>query len=213
MEQIQEEKPHKTGDFSTAILDKKKAPNKLMVEDAVNDDNSTICLSQTKLGELDIFKGDPVLIKGKKRHETLCIALVDNDLEDGKIRMNKVVRKNLRVRLGDIVTIKAAADAPNLTRIHVLPMDDTIEGISGDITQTYLIPYFRDAYRPVKKGDLFIVRGGFKAVEFKVVACEPKDYGIVAPQTMLFTEGEPIKREDEEKLDDVGYDDIGGCRK
>lgn len=30
---------------------------------------------------------------------------------------------------------------------------------------------------------------------------------------MLFTEGEPIKREDEEKLDDVGYDDIGGCRK
>ena len=30
---------------------------------------------------------------------------------------------------------------------------------------------------------------------------------------MLFDEGEPIKREDEEKLDGVGYDDIGGCRK
>jgi transitional endoplasmic reticulum ATPase len=30
---------------------------------------------------------------------------------------------------------------------------------------------------------------------------------------MLFTEGEPIKREEEEKLDEVGYDDIGGCRK
>jgi transitional endoplasmic reticulum ATPase len=29
----------------------------------------------------------------------------------------------------------------------------------------------------------------------------------------MFTEGEPIKREDEEKLDDIGYDDIGGCRK
>ena len=42
---MQEEKPHKQGDFSTAILDKKKAPNKLMVEDAINDDNSTICLS------------------------------------------------------------------------------------------------------------------------------------------------------------------------
>jgi len=26
---------------------------------------------------------------------------------------------------------------------------------------------------------------------------------------MLFTEGEPIKREEEEKLDEVGYDDIG----
>jgi len=29
----------------------------------------------------------------------------------------------------------------------------------------------------------------------------------------MFTEGEPISREDEEKLDEVGYDDIGGCRK
>ena len=25
--------------------------------------------------------------------------------------------------------------------------------------------------------------------------------------------GEPVKREDEEKLDDVGYDDVGGVRK
>ena len=31
--------------------------------------------------------------------------------------------------------------------------------------------------------------------------------------TLLFDEGEPIKREDEENLDGVGYDDIGGCRK
>lgn len=57
-------------------------------------------MSQSKLNELKIFKGDPILIKGKKRHETLVIALVDNKLEEGKIRMNKVVRKNLRVRLG-----------------------------------------------------------------------------------------------------------------
>lgn len=162
---------------------------------------------------MGIFKGDAVLLKGKKRHETLCIALTDNTLADDKIRMNKVVRKNLRVRLGDIVSVRAAEDVPNLDKIHVLPLDDTIEGITGDLASTYLIPYFKDAYRPVKKGDLFIVRGGFKSVEFKVVATEPKEYGLVAPNTMLFTEGEPIKREDEEKLDDVGYDDIGGCRK
>lgn len=57
------------------------------------------------------------------------------------------------------------------------------------------------------------MRGGFKAVEFKVVATEPGEFGIVAPTTMMFTDGEPIKREDEEKLDEIGYDDIGGCRK
>jgi len=37
--------------------------------------------------------------------------------------------------------------------------------------------------------------------------------GIVAPNTRLFTEGEPVKREEEEKADGVGYDDLGGCRK
>ena len=31
---------------------------------------------------------------------------------------------------------------------------------------------------------------------------------------MIHCEGEPIKREDEEEaLNEVGYDDVGGCRK
>jgi len=48
--------------------------------------------------------------------------------------MNKCVRKNIRCRLGDLVTVKGASEVPNLTKIHVLPMADTIEGISGDLT-------------------------------------------------------------------------------
>merc|ERR1719473_784228 len=52
-----------------------------------------------------------------------------------------------------------------------------------------------------------------RAVEFKVVEVDPGDFCIVAPDTVIFCEGEPIKREDEERLDDVGYDDIGGVRK
>ena len=51
-----------------------------------------------------------------------------------------------------------------MTKIHVLPFQDSIEGITGDLTKTFLIPYFKDAYRPVKKGDTFIVRGNFKPV-------------------------------------------------
>merc|ERR1711871_397672 len=77
----------------------------------------------------------------------------------------------------------------------------------------FLKPYFLEAYRPVRKGDLFLVRGGMRAVEFKVVETDPADFCIVAPDTVIHCEGEPIKREDEERLDEVGYDDIGGCRK
>lgn len=47
----------------------------------------------------------------------------------------------------------------------------------------------------------------------QVVETDPAEYCIVAPDTEIFCEGEPIKREDEEKLDDVGYDDVGGVRK
>ena len=52
-------------DYSTAILEKKKAPNKLQVEDSVQDDNSVVELTQAKMDELKIFKGDAVILRGK----------------------------------------------------------------------------------------------------------------------------------------------------
>lgn len=52
-----------------------------------------------------------------------------------------------------------------------------------------------------------------RTVEFKVVETDPEPFCIVAPDTMIHCEGEPIKREDEERLNEVGYDDIGGCKK
>lgn len=96
------------------------------VDEALNDENSSIQISSSKMTELKLFKGDAILIKGKKRHETVAVCLVDPKLDDGKIRMNKTIRKNLRVRLGDVVMIKPAGEVPNLTKIHVLPLADTI---------------------------------------------------------------------------------------
>ena len=60
-------------DLATAILKEKKKPNRLIVEDAVNDDNSVVALSQAKMDELQLFRGDTVLLKGKKRKQTVCI--------------------------------------------------------------------------------------------------------------------------------------------
>lgn len=52
--------------------------------------------------------------------------------------------------------------------------------------------YFADAYRPVRKGDLFLVRGMMRSVEFKVMETNPSVYSIVAPDTEIFCDGEPI---------------------
>lgn len=160
--------------------------------------------------------------------------------------MNKVVRANLRVRLGDVVSVHTCPDVKYGKRVHILPIDDTIEGVTGNLFDAYLkrglllkirflvshspllqlhffefwliilivfAAYFLEAYRPVRKGDLFLVRGGMRSVEFKVIETDPGEYCVVAPDTEIFCEGEPIKREDEEKLNEVGYDDVGGVRK
>jgi len=54
------------------------------------------------------------------------VALSDDEMSNEKIRMNKVVRQNLRVRIGDVVSISACPDVQYGKRIHVLPIDDTV---------------------------------------------------------------------------------------
>lgn len=127
-------------------------------------------------------------------------------------------------------SIQPCPDVKYGKRIHVLPIDDTVEGITGNLFEVYLKPYFLEAYRPIRKGnkslcdkgtthlklylmasqwhhssemniilfflgDIFLVRGGMRAVEFKVVETDPSPYCIVAPDTVIHCEGEPIKRE------------------
>ena len=65
----------------------------------------------------------------------------------------------------------------------------------SNLFEVYLKPYFLEAYRPIHKGDIFMVRGGMRGVEFKVIETDPSPYCIVAPDTVIHCEGEPVKRE------------------
>ncbi|GMH11954.1 hypothetical protein Nepgr_013795 [Nepenthes gracilis] len=51
------------------------------------------------------------------------------------------------------------------------------------------------------------------SVEFKAIETDPGEYCVVAPDTEIYCEGEPVKREDENRLDEIGYNDVGGVRK
>lgn len=117
--------------MATAILRKKDKPNRLLVDEAIANDNSVVTLSQAKMDELQLFRGDSVLLKGKRRKETVCIVLADDNCPDEKIRMNRVIRNNLRVRLSDVVSVQVCAQVKYGTRIHVLPLDDTMIGLTG----------------------------------------------------------------------------------
>ena len=72
---------------------------------------------------------------------------------------------------------------------------DCLKIIYRNLFEVYLKPYFLEAYRPIRKGDIFLVRGGMRAVEFKVIETDPSPYCIVAPDTVIHCEGEPVKRE------------------
>lgn len=50
-------------DYSTAILERKKAPNRLVVDEAINDDNSVVTLHPATMEQLQFFRGDTVLLK------------------------------------------------------------------------------------------------------------------------------------------------------
>ena len=177
----------KEEDPALAILRPKKSPNRLFVDEAVNDDNSCIALHPTTMETLQLFRGDTVLVKGKRRRDTVCIVLADETCEQSRVRMNKIVRKNLRLRLGDLAGVYPCPDVPYGQRIHVLPIDDTIEGLSPNtnLFEVFLKPYFLEAYRPARNGDIFLVRGAMRAVEFKIVGTDPGEYCIVAPNTEI----------------------------
>lgn len=92
------------------------------------------------MDNLQLFRGDTVLVKGKKRKDTVLIVLADDDLDDGSARMNRVVRHNLRVKHGDIVTVHPCPD------IKYVSCDNFV-GPSAKLTarlgQAYCCPTYR----------------------------------------------------------------------
>jgi hypothetical protein len=53
--------------------------------------------------------------------------------------------------------MKHARVGPRYGRsIHVQPFEDTVEGLTCDLFETFLKPYFLEAYRPIHNGDVFV---------------------------------------------------------
>ena len=121
-----------------------------------------------------------------------------------------------RLRLGDVVEVTAFPDVKFAKTVQLSPFKDSIEGITGDIFEVFVKPYFNEKYIPLHVSDTFVARGGMRAAEFKVISIEGPDdsedeYCIVGPETEIICDGEPLGREEDGRLDEIGYDDIGGC--
>ncbi|KAJ6471318.1 hypothetical protein C8R47DRAFT_956460, partial [Mycena vitilis] len=83
--------------------------------------------------------------------------------EEGRIQVNKVARNNLRVKLGDLVGVHPCLDIKYGKCVHILPFNDSSEGLSRNITSTSSYISSRVCpYRPVRKGDTLLVHGGMR---------------------------------------------------
>jgi len=194
----------------------KTSINRLIVEETLKkneNENSAVYLNSNVVDQLKLFRGDTVLIKGKRKKDTVSIIMTDDSCEDNKIRLNEVIRKNIGVKIGDIITIHPFSDLKFGKRIHVLPFEDSIADIKKNLFDDFLKPYFLDSYRPIKKGDSFKVKNEDKTVEFKVIEIDPVDYCIVGPDTIIYCEGEPLLREKQTEESEISYDNVGGCQK
>eukprot|EP01033_Poteriospumella_lacustris_P001364 gene1364-995_t len=83
-------------DLATAILQRQSSPNALLVDDASTEDHAIVFMNGQKMLELGLASGDTVLLKGKKRRTTVATVTEDEAAQEGRIRMSKGVRSNLR---------------------------------------------------------------------------------------------------------------------
>jgi Cell division protein 48 (CDC48), N-terminal domain len=114
------------------------------VTDATNDDNSIIALSNNTMETLQLFRGDTVLVKGKKRKDTVLIVLADDDLDDGSARINRVVRHNLRVKHGDVISVHPCPDikyvGPTKARLSPIQRLTASPCIRPSVLLSFLLP-------------------------------------------------------------------------
>jgi len=194
-------------------------PNQLTAEEATTADSSVVTMHPQKAKELGLMQGDTVRLKGKRDCETLCMLKESDKVASGSVQLSAVTRSNLRLQLGDVLKVYRCDTVKHGKSIKLLPYSDKMAGLSNEELKEQLVePYFQGKdgktpeHRPVSEGDVIQLQHGAQLAEFKVVETEPPRHCIVAPDTEIDMEDEPLDRT-LEPVDEVGYDDIGGCDK
>lgn len=182
----------------------------LKVTSGTISDSSVIGLTPRAAQAYGFSEHDLVLCNGHKDKETLLRIRYDPTIKDNEASIGLMVRKNLHLKLEDSIGLRPCREVPAAVRIAILPVADTVVGRTGSLFDDWLAPYFRDADRPVHRGDRFTSESSKGRVEFMVIDVEPREYALVVADTIIHTEGDPVLRSDLQGSVRPGYDDVGG---
>lgn len=168
-----------------AIVNPRRESSSMIVGESITLDNSVLRLSVNTMDKLLLSHGDTALVVGSLRRETVLVCLLDEDLDDGFVHTNSVVRLILGVTLGDAVAVYPCPGIGYLNRVVVLPLFDDVRNHLGSVFDEYLQPYFDEAYRPLAQGDIFTCKSATRTAAFKVFEIDPPGYGIVSQNTII----------------------------
>ncbi|EKX72669.1 cell division cycle protein 48, putative [Theileria equi strain WA] len=142
-------------------------PNLFILKDTYGGSNSVIVrIGKNQANKLGIVDGNYVRIKGRRRRFTLGVVKIDATIEDNHVFIHADVRRNLRLRLGDVVAIDPLDKLPDAKIVRILPFGDTTKPLSKHIPDEnikgalnkLLLDYFTKEIanrkkRPIKLGD------------------------------------------------------------
>lgn len=128
------------------------------------------------------------------------------DAIEGTIRIDGITRANLKISLGEKVTVKKV-DAKPATEIQLTPVQKVeFNGDPSDFIKEKLV------HQPLQEGQLVgidVLRGH---IFFKVASVSPKGAVLVSKETKVAIGEKLAKLNKETKIPDISYEDIGGLR-
>jgi len=194
-------------------------------------DNSVIFLSPTSMEKIGADELDVLVVRNKNKY-TCGIVKNDQTMDNTTIKLNKTLRLNSAVKLSENVYPVVFQNIRIAKSVNILPFSDTVsENLTVNLITHLLEPYFKNKFRPIKKGDQFICNMNMLSVEFKVMDIvfndpnakvnfnspirqnEFENCCVVGPDTELTVVGNPLARhKDDEFINKISYEDIGGCK-
>ncbi|MBI2044288.1 CDC48 family AAA ATPase [Candidatus Pacearchaeota archaeon] len=212
-------------------------PIRLKVVEAIPDDayKGIARIDSEIMKELDIKRGDVVLIKGNRETVAIVDRAYPTDVGEGIIRIDGIIRRNAKTGIGDFVSI-AKAEIKEAKKIIIAPMQKNVmiqgesEGlkrgllgravVKGDIVVLGGVQKRRDLISE-EFGELHDIFGDFfggafgdlggrlTQIKFIVASAAPNTPTIITENTEVVLNPKAIEVSDE-KIPEITYEDIGG---
>ncbi|MCX6682894.1 MAG: CDC48 family AAA ATPase [Methanoregula sp.] len=161
---------------------------------------------------LKISPGDLVAIEGKRRTVAKVWRMLQEDWNQGKIRIDNFTRMNAGLGIGDTAKISTISDEIEAKRVVLAPPEDLPKKIpvaNNPHVMNGLIDF------PVMKNDSVPIMLGLPFVQpqilaFKVVDIEPEEAVIITKNTSIEFSDKPAAGFEGVKR--FSYEDIGGLK-